>query len=52
MRLIAISPGGASALVEAALIALGEMVLWCLSVAGDDARLEREFKRMASRGRS
>jgi hypothetical protein len=48
MRLIDLSPGQASALVDAALTALGEVVLGCLSAAGDDERLERELMRLRS----
>ena len=46
MRLIDVSGGRAGDLVEQALTALGKVVLWCLSVAGDDARLEREVRRV------
>ncbi|WP_438030112.1 hypothetical protein [Sorangium sp. So ce233] len=35
-------------MVEEALTALGKVVLWCLSVSGDDARLEREIGRIAA----
>ena len=37
LRLIDLSEGRASLLVERALTALGQLVLWCLSVAGNDA---------------
>jgi hypothetical protein len=47
MRLIDVSGGRAGDLVEKALTALGKVVLWCLSVASDDARLEREITRIA-----
>ena len=47
VRLIDVSGGRAGDLVEQALTALGKVVLWCLSVAGDDARLEREITRIA-----
>jgi hypothetical protein len=43
LRLIDLSEGQASCLVKGALTALGRVVLWCLSVAGDDARLEAEI---------
>lgn len=33
-------------LVEESLTALGQVVIWCLSVAGDDGRMEREMGRM------
>jgi hypothetical protein len=46
MKLVDLSPGKASDLAEQALTALGQVVLWCLSVAGDDARLEREIGRI------
>ena len=48
LRLVDLSEGQASRLVEKALTALGWIVLWCLSVAGDDARLERELGRVLS----
>ena len=48
MRLIDLSEGQASGLVESALTALSQAVLWCLSVAGDDARMEREIERIRS----
>ena len=43
MRLVDVSGGRAGDLVDRALTALGKVVLWCLSVAGDDERLEREI---------
>ncbi len=46
MRLVDLSGGRASDLVEEALTALGEVALWCLSVANDDARMEREIQRI------
>ncbi|WP_437941928.1 hypothetical protein [Sorangium sp. So ce341] len=42
------SCGRAGDLAEQALTALGKVVLWCLSVSGDDARLEREIGRIAA----
>ena len=39
-------PERAERLVEESLTALGRVVIWCLSVAGDDDRLERELGRM------
>jgi predicted transposase YdaD len=47
LRLVDLSGGRAGELVEQALTALGQVALWCLSVADDDARLEREIKRIA-----
>ena len=47
VRLVDVSGGRAGDLVEQALTALGKVVLWCLSVAGDDARLEQEITRIA-----
>jgi hypothetical protein len=35
-------------LVDSALTALGRVVLWSLSVAGDDERLEQEFERIGA----
>ncbi|MDI1444430.1 Rpn family recombination-promoting nuclease/putative transposase [Polyangium sp. 6x1] len=46
LRLIDLGGGRAGDLVEQALTALGQVVLWCLSVAGDDARFEREIERI------
>lgn len=46
LRLIDLSGGRASDLVDEALTALGQVVLWCLSVADDDARLQREIARI------
>jgi hypothetical protein len=47
VRLVDVSGGRAGDLAEQALTALGRLVLWCLSVAGDDARLEQEITHMA-----
>lgn len=44
--LVDVSEGRASHLVEQALTALGQVVMWCLSVAGDDERLAREIGRI------
>jgi hypothetical protein len=46
LRLIDLGGGRAGDLVEQALTALGRVVLWCLSVAGDDARFERDIERI------
>jgi predicted transposase/invertase (TIGR01784 family) len=46
MRLIDVSPDHASELADAALTALGTLVLWCLSVADDDERMRRELPRL------
>jgi hypothetical protein len=46
MRLVDLSPGRVSGLVEEALTAFGKFVLWALSVAGDDARFAEEIGRM------
>ena len=43
-----VSPDRASPLVDTALTALGQLVMACLSVAGDARRLERELVRMGS----
>ncbi|WP_437971450.1 hypothetical protein WMF04_20035 [Sorangium sp. So ce260] len=43
------SGGRAGDLVEQALTALGKVVLWSLSVSGDDARLQREIVRITAR---
>ncbi|WP_081426294.1 Rpn family recombination-promoting nuclease/putative transposase [Sorangium cellulosum] len=43
LLLVDVSGGRAGDVVEDALTALGKVVLWCLSVSGDDARLEREI---------
>ena len=48
LRLIDLSEGQAGHLVEEALTALGQVVLWCLSVAENDVRLEREIGRIAA----
>ena len=48
MRLVDLSEGQANDLVESALTALARVVFWCLSVAGDDARMEREIERIGS----
>jgi hypothetical protein len=46
--LVDLSPAQASAMMERALTALGQMVLFCMSVAGDDRRLQREIGRMSA----
>jgi len=46
LRLVDLSEGKASRLAEQALTALGRLVLWCMSVAYDDERFEREIQRM------
>jgi len=46
--LVNLGPGQADALMDGALTALGRVVLFCLSVAGDDARLEREIGRLSA----
>ena len=46
LRLIDLGGGRAGDLVEQALTALGQVVLWCLSVAGDDERFELEIERI------
>lgn len=43
MKVVDLSEGKQSHLDEQALTALGKVVLWCLSVAWDDARLDREI---------
>ncbi len=43
MRLVDLSPGQASGLADQALTAMGEVVLWCLSVAGDTDRFRKEL---------
>lgn len=48
LRLVDVSGGRAGDVVEEALTALGKVALWCLSVSGDDARLEREIGRIAA----
>ncbi|MCC6559528.1 MAG: hypothetical protein IT372_41960, partial [Polyangiaceae bacterium] len=48
MKLIDVSEGQASHLVEEALTAMGKVALWCMSVAGDDARMEREIERIGA----
>jgi len=45
MKLVDVSRGPASGLAGEALTALGRLVLWCLSVAGDDRRLVAEADR-------
>jgi hypothetical protein len=47
-QLVDLSGGQVVALVEQTLTALAEVVLWSLSVAGDDPRLEREIGRFAA----
>jgi predicted transposase YdaD len=47
MQVVDLSPGQASHIVDGMLTAFGKMVLWCLSVAGDDERLQKEIGRMA-----
>ena len=47
MEVVDLSPGRASHIVDEMLTAFGKMVLWCLSVAGDDERLQKEIGRMA-----
>jgi len=47
MKLVDVSRDAASGLVDEALTALGRFVLWCLSVAGDRARLLGEVGRKA-----
>ena len=46
VRLVDLSAGRVSGLVEEALTAFGKFVLWALSVAGDDARFAEEIGRM------
>jgi predicted transposase YdaD len=48
LRLVDLSAGQASGLVDQVLTAFGQVVLWCLSVAGDDARLWAEFGRISA----
>ncbi|MEP7125494.1 MAG: Rpn family recombination-promoting nuclease/putative transposase [Byssovorax sp.] len=48
LRLVDLGAGRAGELVEHALTALGQVALWCLSVADDDARLEREMTRIGA----
>jgi hypothetical protein len=48
MKLVDVSGGPAGGLVDAALTALGRVVLWCLSVAGDRKRLEAEIDGMVA----
>jgi hypothetical protein len=43
MLLCDLSPGRSSGLAKEALTALGQVVLWSLSVAGDDVRLQKEI---------
>jgi hypothetical protein len=47
MLVVDVSPGQASRIVEGMLTGFGKVVLWCLSVAGDDERLKNEIHRMA-----
>jgi hypothetical protein len=48
VHLIDLSEGRASNLVDRTLTALGQVVMWCLSVAGDDERMEREIDRFSA----
>jgi predicted transposase YdaD len=48
MKLIDVSRGRASGLVKKALTDLGRVVLWCLSVAGDQKRLETEIGQLVA----
>jgi predicted transposase YdaD len=48
MKLVDVSGGPSGGLVDAALTALGRVVLWCLSVAGDRKRLEAEIDGMVA----
>ena len=48
LRLIDLSEGRAANLVEEALTALGKVAFWCMSVAGDDERYEREIGHIAA----
>jgi predicted transposase YdaD len=48
MKLVDVSRGPSGGLVDAALTALGRMVLWCLSVAGDAKRFENEIDGMVA----
>ena len=48
IRLVDLSGGQMDGLVDSALTALGWVVLWSLSVAGDDERLEKEFGRIGA----
>jgi hypothetical protein len=47
MLLCDLSPGRSSGLAKEALTALGQVVLWSLSVAGDDVRLQKEIAGLA-----
>ncbi len=47
IRLVDLSEGRLDGLITSALTALGQVVLWCLSVAGDDERMEKEIGRIA-----
>jgi predicted transposase YdaD len=47
MLLCDLSPGRSSGLANEALTALGQVVLWSLSVAGDDERLQKEIAGLA-----
>jgi predicted transposase YdaD len=47
MRLIELGEGQARRLAARMLTAFGEIVLWCMSVAGDEARLEAELQHRA-----
>jgi hypothetical protein len=48
MKLVDVSRGPSGGLVDAALTALGRVVLWCLSVAGDRKRFEAEIDGMVA----
>jgi hypothetical protein len=47
MLLCDLSPGRSSGLAKGALTALGQVVLWSLSVTGDDERLQKEIAGLA-----
>jgi hypothetical protein len=47
LRMVDLHGGRMDDLVESALTALGRVVIWCLSVAGDDERLEKEIGRIS-----
>ncbi len=48
IRLVDLSGGRMDGVLDSALTALGRVVLWSLSVAGDDERLEKEFGRIGA----
>jgi predicted transposase YdaD len=48
MKLVDVSRGPSGGLVDAALTALGRVVLWCLSVAGDAKRFQAELDGMVA----